>query len=739
MELDESVLKEFIDETLKNLETAEIHLSHLARAEMPADEKRIREVRRGIHSIKGCAGFFPLPDVEKLAGDMEALLDAVLEKRCKTVSAVWENLSDGVRMLRFMLENTDKTDGYSIDQLCGAITELIGTSEAETALPAPAVADMPGNEEDIEIRFEISPMTIRKLPAMHEYLYVLEYDLAEYAFREGKTPVALIRELMSVGMIVDAEIRSFGKDLDDSLQEGLFWYIVLYSTILSMDFIDAAVGLPLDRIFPADREKLGDTDLITYRIRSKTLSMSTSPAASEKTQAEQDLYPESDLSDHRAENRYAPHPETAFMQEFSADADIEPAFGIRGEAEDFPADAESGRDWAGNRHAVRIDSEKLDHLVNLVGELIIAESMVTKNPDLKGLRLDRFERSAHNLRRIISEVQNTSMSVRMFSLAELFSRMVRMVRDIAAKQGKQIQVKLEGEETETDRTVIEQIADPLLHIIRYAVLYGIELPEERKAAGKSETALITLKARHEGGYILTAVSDNGRGLNREEILKQAVRMGTVQGDGTRLTYEEICRLIFEPALYESGESGIFSVRNAFFPLMKSGMEKIKGRAEVHSVPGEGTVFTLRIPVTLTIIDGMLIRIASTLLTVPLLSIRESFRTETAQITVTMSGQELIRIRDHLLPVIRLHRIYGIVPEHEKLEQGILIGVVSGEKKVCLFADEIIGHHQTVVRRMPEYIGTVSGISGCTILENGGVGFILDVGELVDMTEVQEDD
>jgi len=173
------------------------------------------------------------------------------------------------------------------------------------------------------------------------------------------------------------------------------------------------------------------------------------------------------------------------------------------------------------------------------------------------------------------------------------------------------------------------------------------------------------------------------------------------------------------------------------PLVKRNAEKVKGRADVRSVPGEGTVFTLRIPISLTIIDGMLIRIGSTLFTVPLLSIRESFRTEPEQITVTMSGLELIRIRDRLLPVIRLHRIYGIVPECEKLEQGILITVVSGQKTVCLFADEIIGHHQTVVKPMPEYISTAFGISGCTILENGGVGFILDAGELIDMTEVSE--
>ncbi len=736
MELDESVLKEFADETLKNLEAVGMLFSQPARTDMQPDEKQIRDARRVIHSIKGCAGFFPLPDMEKLARGMEELLTAVLEKRSAMESPVWEKLSDGVQMIRLMLENTDKKNGYPVGPLCEAMAELMGTAEPEPAEPpenaANVLPEMPGDGQDIEIRFEINPMTLRKLPAMHEYLYVLEYDLAEYAFREGKRPAALIRELMSVGIIVDAEIRSLAKDLDDCLQEGVFWYIVLYSTILGKDFIDAAVGLPPDRIFPVDREKLGDTDVIAYRIRTKTLSLSTHTSDSgipeKEKQKEHHVLPGRDFSEPPAEsfaeNRPAHHPETAFMQEFSADPESMP---------------EESEEWTSGQDAVCSEPEKLDHLANLIGELVIAESLVTKNPDLKGLKLDRFERSAHNLRRIISELQKTAMSVRMFSFTELFGRMVRMVRDMSARHGKQIQVKLEGQETATDRTVIARIAEPLVHIIRYAVLYGIETPEQRKAAGKSETALITLKAREEDGDILIAVSDNGRGLNRNEILNQAVRKGIVKGDGAHLRHEDVCRLIFEPALYGNGETGSFSPRNAFPPLVKCNVGKMKGRADVHSIPEQGTLFSLRVPVPLTVIDGMLIRIGSTLFTVPLLSIRESFRAEAGEITVTMSGQELIRVRNHLLPVIRLCRIYGIVPEHEKLEQGILITVVSGQKKICLFADEIIGHHQAVVRQMPEYIGAASGISGCTILENGGVGFILDAGELMDRIEVQGDD
>ncbi len=588
-----------------------------------------------------------------------------------------------------------------------------------------------------EIRFEISPQTLRKLPAMHEFIYILEYDLADYCSREEKTPTALVKELQSVGMIADARIFSLSGDLTAELKKGELWYIVLYSTILGNDFIDAAVGLPRECIFSIDRETLGDTDIISYNIRSKQISFASASLLSNPYETGEQPAPGT-----VSEKNSGPAPpekaqgqkETDRLSHSTAKSrsllqDIRESELCR--SDPFADEKDSGRNPGGT--GVRVDPEKLDNLINLVGELVTAESMVSKNPDLEGLSLERFERSAHNLRRIISELQKVAMSVRMISLAEMFSNLVRTVRDLSAKHEKKIRVKLQGQDTRTDKTVIEQINESLQNIIRYHVLFGIEDPEERSAAGKPETAVIGIEARQEGGEILITVSDNGRGLDRKNILHRAVRRGLIQNDAPEPSYEDLCRFIFNPAFYSSEDPD----RHARLPRVREHLEKIKGNADVQSSPGKGTMLILRIPVSRTIIDGMLIRIGRTICAVPLLSVRESFRIESSQITVIMSGQEIIRIRNELLPVVRLHRIYGITAERTELEEGILISVFSGQKKICLFADEIIGHCQTVVKEMPEYIGMTAGISGCTILEDGGIGFILDVGRLIDMTESED--
>ncbi|GBC60047.1 chemotaxis protein CheA [Desulfonema ishimotonii] len=391
-----------------------------------------------------------------------------------------------------------------------------------------------------------------------------------------------------------------------------------------------------------------------------------------------------------------------------------------------------------DRRDIRVDLEKLDAMVNLVGELVIAESTVTKNPDLKGIPLDNFERSAHNLRRIISDLRHVVMSARMVPLAKTFRRMNRLVHDLSARSGKQIRLRLIGEETEVDKTVIERIVDPLVHLIRNSVDHGIESPEGRHRSGKPGTGTITLEAGHEGGEVLIRLSDDGRGLDREKILARAIGQGLISDDEARLTGQETDHLIFEPGFSTSEDVTDVSGRGIGLDVVRQNIEKLKGRTEVESTPDRGTTFCLRIPLTLAVIDGMLIRIGSACFTIPLLSIRKSFRPHRRQITVTMSGHEMVHIHNRLLPVIRLHRLYKIKPEHRALDAGILIHVTSGPKSVCLFADDIIGHHQTVIRGMPEYIGSAHGISGCTILDHGRIGLILDIGHIIDMVEKQSE-
>ncbi len=388
---------------------------------------------------------------------------------------------------------------------------------------------------------------------------------------------------------------------------------------------------------------------------------------------------------------------------------------------------------APTRQDIRVDLTKLDALVNLVGELVIAEAMVTRHPSLRNFDDETLERAVHQLRRVSTDLQDVAMAVRMIPLSATFRKLIRLVHDLSNKVGKLVRLELVGEETEVDKSLIEQLSDPLVHLVRNSIDHGLEMPADRRAKDKSETGTITIEARHEGGEVLILISDDGRGLDRTKILTKAVERGLVQaGEAEKLTDNQIYKLIFEPGFSTADKVTDISGRGVGMDVVKKNIEKVKGTVELRSKPGAGTTVVLHIPLTLAIIDGMLVRVGNARYTLPLLSIRESFRPLPEQITVTPDGQEVARVRREMLPVVRLHQLYSKKPDHEKLEEGILVIVESGAQTVCLFVDELLGQQQTVIKGLSSYLGQARGVSGCTILGDGEVSLILDVGSLLAM-------
>lgn len=386
------------------------------------------------------------------------------------------------------------------------------------------------------------------------------------------------------------------------------------------------------------------------------------------------------------------------------------------------------------RQDIRVDLSKLDALINLVGELVISETMVSRHPALEGMEDESLDRAIHQLRRVSSELQDVAMSVRMVPLTSTFRRVLRIVHDLSAKLSKPIELLLIGEETEVDKTVIEQISDPLLHIVRNSLDHGIELSADRLAAGKSEKGTIRIEARHEGGEVLICIHDDGKGLNKERILKKAIERGLIEGDGSDLQDREIYALVFEPGFSTAEVVTDVSGRGVGMDVVRKNIEKLGGLVEIQSKQGEGTTVILRIPLTLAIIDGMLVRVGDTKYTVPLLSIRESFRPRAESINITPEGQEVVRVREELIPIVRLHEVFHKQPDFENLTEGILVIVESGREPMCLFVDEILGQQQTVIKGLSNYLGRVRGVSGCTILGDGQVSLILDVNGLVTLSE-----
>ncbi len=382
------------------------------------------------------------------------------------------------------------------------------------------------------------------------------------------------------------------------------------------------------------------------------------------------------------------------------------------------------------RREIRVDTVKLDKLFDLVGELITAEAMVGNSPDLEGLKLDAFSKSFSALTKISREIQETAMMIRMIPLESLFHKMSRLVRDLSRKFGKPVDFRISGEETEMDKNVIEQISDPLVHILRNALDHGLETTDRRRAAGKSETGVLHLDAHYEGSEIWISIKDDGAGLNKERILQKAIEKGLIQGDPSLITDKEIYNLVFEPGFSTAAVESDVSGRGVGMDVVKRNLEKIRGRVDVRTEAGKGTEFVLQIPLTMAIIDGITIRVGKGYYSIPLNDIFEFFKVKPEQLTKTERGEETVNLRGAIMPLLKLGEIFAVEGAALNPEDGIVLVVQSSGRRACLLIDEVVGNQQIVIKSLSEYIGKVEGLSGCSILGDGTVSFIIDTGKLI---------
>ncbi|OEH84867.1 chemotaxis protein CheA [Desulfuribacillus stibiiarsenatis] len=395
---------------------------------------------------------------------------------------------------------------------------------------------------------------------------------------------------------------------------------------------------------------------------------------------------------------------------------------------------------AGNTSIISVNVLKLDKLMDLVGEMVIAEAMVTQNPDLKGLQLDNFYKASRQLGKIINEVQDTVMSIRMVPLSMTFQKMHRIVRDMSKKLDKEIKLKLIGEETEVDKNIIEQISDPLMHLVRNSIDHGIESKNDRVKNGKSQAGTITLEAKNAGSDVVVLVKDDGKGLSKEKILKKARENGILSKPEHEMTDKEIYNLIFLAGFSTKEKIDEFSGRGVGMDVVVKNLEAVGGSVSVDSTPGKGSVITLKIPLTLAIIDGMNIRVGSSSYTIPTTTIKESFRSREEDIIKDPDENEMIMVRGECYPVLRLHEHYQVRTEITSFTEGILVMVEQDNRTLCIFADQLLGQQQVVVKALPNYIKNtkkIRGLAGCTVLGDGSISLILDIGELTNARNLQQ--
>ena len=398
------------------------------------------------------------------------------------------------------------------------------------------------------------------------------------------------------------------------------------------------------------------------------------------------------------------------------------------------APAEPGEHKAARvERTIKVSTTRLDMLVDMVGELVIAQSMVLQDPTIQRLDSQSLTRNIGQVGKITRDLQEAAMSLRMVTVKATFQKMARLVRDVAGKAGKKVALSISGEDTELDRNVVEQISDPLVHMIRNAIDHGIETPEERRGKGKNHEGHLSLSAYHQGGSIVIEIRDDGRGLDKAKIARKAVEKGLLPPDTNpqQMSDNEAFNLIFLPGFSTAEKVTDLSGRGVGMDVVRRNIEALRGKIEIDSRAGAGTNFRLRLPLTLAIIDGMVVRVGSNRYVVPTLSIEQSFRPATEDVHHLVDRGECVRVRGTVLPVYRLKQIFGQSDGFEDIAQGILVVVEADGQRSCLFVDEILGQQQVVIKPLGMPRDRVTGLSGGAIMTDGRVALIVDVGTLVE--------
>ncbi len=388
---------------------------------------------------------------------------------------------------------------------------------------------------------------------------------------------------------------------------------------------------------------------------------------------------------------------------------------------------------AGDMSSIRVDTRKLDDLIDMVGELVINQTMVQE--DIKRLLdIDRnLSRDIGQLFRITSGLQRISTSLRMVPIKQTFQRMSRLVRDLAKNSGKLVNVDLVGEDTEIDRNMVDEIYNPLVHMVRNSVDHGLETPEERMKTGKRTEGLIRLSAFHRGGSVVIEISDDGKGLNKERILEKALKNGHV-ASAEGLSEQDIYRLIFMPGLSTAEKVTDVSGRGVGMDVVRQAVEKLRGKIDIESSRGNGSTFQASFPLTMAIIDGMIVQVGSQHYILPMTAVRQALRPRKEDCSSVVGSGEMISAMGQLFPLVRLHMLFGIATDKEKPWDAIVLVLESGNRSKCLLVDRIIGKAEVVIKNLGGGIGKVKGVSGGAILGDGRIGLILDTEGIFEMSE-----
>jgi len=667
----------FFEESFEGLDIMEAEL--LGLSEGMIDLERINTIFRAAHSLKGGAGTFGFMAISELTHILETMLNDMRSGEREVTTSVIKLLLESVDLLRVLLTSV-KQKAPIDDHLCSEMklrltavmsddVDILTTSLVET-------------NETIESPVSIVGWNIYFRPHSH-------------LIQTGNDPVRMLRELASLGELttelIDDKLPIFF-DLEPE-NSYLAWQLTLKGNIAEEDVVEIFEWVD------------DDCDLNIEAITAEVEVTEPEPTELDTVETSSSLLDDlSDLEDDQVE----PEPVTTKPVVTVSETNVENVV----------------LETTGN--SIRVGTEKVDSLINLVSELVITQSMLNQlGDDFTADMLPKLIDGLSQLERNTREMQESVMRMRMLPISFAFNRFPRLIHDLTDKAGKKVELKLTGEQTEVDKSIMEKIGDPLVHLVRNSLDHGIETPDVRLAAGKPETGLLELKAFHQGGKIVIEIHDDGAGLDEEKILAKAVDKKLINPTDT-LSSEKIHELIFLPGFSTAEAVTELSGRGVGMDVVRKNITSLNGSVEVKSIKGEGTVFTIRLPLTLAIMDGQTIQVAKEKYILPLVSVIETIEINNDDIEHVTGKGELYGLRDEYIPIIRLYDVFNLVPQFTDLEEGLIVVVEGDGQKVGLFIDDLLGQQQVVIKSLEDNYRKVQGVAGATILGDGSVALILDV-------------
>ncbi len=676
----------FFEESFEALDAMEAALLKLDVGS--PEPELINTIFRVAHSIKGGSATFGFSDIASFTHSLETLLDELRSGAMAVTVALSDLLLKSVDVLRAMLravQAKQPIDAQRVSDLQFDLEVAIAKKSEQAALAAaPAPAPGPG-------------AALR--PPRNRQRWHIHFRPYRELLARGNDPLRMLRELAALGPLavrVDAQMLPPLADVNPQ-DCYLAWSLELPGEVAEeairqvFEWAEGDCDLKIERLGCAAGEQRADQILEGMSAAAPSPPVATHGAA-ESGPAPASVQP-------------AQQPPPASKPEASVSA-------------------------LGDSGSIRVSVEKIDELMNTVGELVITQAMLSQlGSHFDGPEAEKLRGGLAQLERNMRELQESVMRVRMLPISFVFSRFPRMVRDLAQRLGKHIELKLTGEQTELDKTVLEKIGDPLVHLVRNCIDHGIESPETRIAAGKPAEGTVHLDACHRGGNIAVEVSDDGGGLDKERILTKARARGLV-GPSDSLTDAEIYELIFVPGFSTADKTTDLSGRGVGMDVVRRNVKELGGKVEVKSEAGRGSRFTITLPLTLAIVDGQSVAVGTETYIVPLISIVESMQLKATGVTRLSGHSEVLSFRGDYLPIIRLHELFGVEPRSRALHEGLVVVAEGDGRRVGLFVDDLLGQQQVVIKSLEANYGHIEGVSGATILGDGSVALILDVPGLI---------